>query len=112
MTSQSIKLEQRVMQLKGVEADMLESLKGKILYVHEGDIQDNPFVGKIAAYGENFVKFTEVVICSSFYDRDDLNKLRKDLENRARGNMQDLPVLYKNKNDIATMIELYPAEAK
>jgi hypothetical protein len=26
--------------------------------------------------------------------------------------MQDLPVLYKNKNDIATMIELYPAEAK
>src|SRR5438128_1392631 len=107
MTSQSMKLEQRLMQLKGIEADMLESLKGKILYVHEGEYF-NPFIGKLAEYGENLLKFTEVAVCRHFYGKDQLNELRSSFEERNRGDLIDIPVLYKNKNDIATIVELYP----
>ena len=92
------------MEYKGVEADMLEALKGKVLYIDEGD-SNTPFSGTLDTFGENFIRFTDVATYRIHFSLSQLGDMRKALE--ENDGEERIPVLYKNKNDIATLVELY-----
>jgi hypothetical protein len=103
----AMKQQQVLLQYRGQEYAMLEKLKGKILYIHEGDVE-TPFSGTLDAFGEHFVRFVHVVTYKRHYSIDELAEMRKAFEtNDPRDVKEIIPVIYKNKNDIATMAELY-----
>ena len=97
------KLELELKEYRGIEIDMLQALKGRTLYVHEGDT-NTPFSGTLEQFGENFLKFVDVTTYSNHFLR--VADMREALEN-DRWVSEQIPALYKNKNDIATLVDLY-----
>jgi hypothetical protein len=112
MAKQSLKIQlQNLNEAKGVDLSMLSSLKGKTLYIHEGD-NNTPFSGKLVEYGEKLLKFVDVTTYLNHYGLSELDNMRKALKDPEREGeiLTKIPVLYKNRDSIATLLELYQEE--
>lgn len=112
MTKLALKQELRESKkAKGMDLAMLSSLKGKVLYIDEGEGR-TPYIGKLVEYGENLLKFVDVRIFQSHHTLHELDGMRRKLEEGKEFGQEltKIPVLYKNRTHIATLIELYPKE--
>lgn len=111
MTDEKLRqgLELKLNERKGIDVDMLKSLKNEMLYIHEGD-NNMPYVGVLKDFGESFIKFSPVSIFNSHYDLRNIDRMAREyVENKD--SLTEIQALYKNRNDIVTLCEFPVIEA-
>tara|TARA_Y100000310_G_C20400385_1_gene677123 strand:- start:244 stop:588 length:345 start_codon:yes stop_codon:yes gene_type:complete len=107
-----LKLEQRLQRLQVVDAELLDSLREKVVY---GSVGEGPFTGILNSHGSLFVEFLDVMAYHNTSQTGNASELRELLSRLGPENMEP-HILFTSprqiyaKSRIGELTELNPDE--